>query len=111
MSTPEGKIQKEILNFLRDHDIFHWRQNNQPLWDKNLNGGRGGYRAHIGIAGVPDIIAIIDGQFTGFEVKTPRGKQSADQVLFERRCKRAGGAYFVVRSVEDVRVALNVKDE
>ena len=70
------------------------------------------YRSHVGLKGVPDIICIIpqgeegSGIFTGFEVKTPRGRQSPDQILFEKRCKRAGGRYYVVRSVEDVKTAI-----
>jgi hypothetical protein len=58
---------------------------------------------------VPDIICIIPdketgvGQFVGVEVKAPKGKQSADQLLFEKRCKRNGGDYIVARSVQDVK--------
>lgn len=69
------------------------------------------YNAKLGInisnpyvmRGTPDIIAVIDGLFVGFEVKTPRGKQSPDQVLFEKRLTNAGGRYFVVRSVDETR--------
>lgn len=106
MSTPEGKIQKEILNWLRSQGIFAWRNNNVPIWDKRLNSGYGGYRSLAGIPGVPDIIAIVSGRFVGLEVKPPQGKQSADQVLFERMCKRAGGFYAVVRSVEQAKTAI-----
>jgi hypothetical protein len=52
---------------------------------------------------VPDILAVINGQFVGFEVKTPRGKQSPDQLIFQRRLERNGGKYHLVRSLEDVK--------
>lgn len=52
--------------------------------------------------GVSDIIAVIDGRFIGIEVKTKRGRQSADQILFQKRLERAGGVYVVARCVEDV---------
>ena len=72
------------------------------------------YNAKLGVnisnpyvmRGTPDIIAVIDGVFTGFEVKTAKGRQSPDQVLFEKRLTNAGGRYFVVRSVSDVKTLL-----
>lgn len=96
--TPEGKIQAAVLKRLKKQGIFCWRQNNLAVYDPKMNG----YRAHTGLKGVPDILAVINGIFTGFEIKTPRGKQSVDQVLFEKRCKRHGGAYHVIRDVKDL---------
>lgn len=101
MSTPEGKIQKKILDYLKDKGVFHWRQNNGALWDNKLKI----YRTHTGMKGVPDIIAVIDGQFVGIEVKTPKGKQSADQLLFQKRLERNGGKYILAKCVEDVSAA------
>lgn len=40
------------------------------------------------------------------EVKTRRGRQSADQLEFEREWIEHGGTYIVARSVEDVEQAL-----
>lgn len=110
MSQSESQIQTDVLKFLKGEGVFCWRQNNHATFDQHT----GQYRAHAGLKGVPDIIAIIGqtiggqtiGQFVGFEVKTPKGKLSADQVLFKKRTLRHGGAYFVVRSVSDAREAL-----
>lgn len=102
MATPEGKIQKAILDALTKAQVFHWRNNNAPIYDQKLNSGYGGYRAHAGMKGVPDIICVINGQFVGIEVKTPRGKQSSDQVLFQKRLERAGGKYILARGVDDI---------
>lgn len=98
MSTPEGKIQKEILDHLTKQRVFHWRQNNGAVYDKRL----GMYRSHAGMKGVPDIICVIDGKFVGIEVKTPRGKQSPDQVFFQKRLEANGGVYILARSLADV---------
>jgi len=98
MATPEGKIQSAALRKLKAADVFCWRQNNTAIFDPRMNG----YRAHNGLKGVPDILAVINGQFVGIEVKTPKGRQSADQKLFEQRLERHGGRYFIVRSNEDV---------
>ena len=105
MSTPEGKIQLAICKHLRKQGVFFWRSNNQPTYDPKMNSGRGGYRSQgeYAISGVPDIIAISkDGQFIGLEVKTPKGKQSTEQIFFQKRCERIGAQYHVVRSVDDV---------
>jgi len=53
------------------------------------------------MVGAPDIICVIDGRFVGVEVKTAKGKQSADQVLYMKRLRAHGGAYHVVRSLKD----------
>lgn len=56
-----------------------------------------------GTAGIPDIIACIDGHFYGFEVKTETGKPTELQKATIRKILRAGGTAAVVRSVEEVR--------
>jgi len=98
MATPEGKIQTEVLKYLKDKGYFAWRQNNLAIYDPKMNG----YRAHNGLKGVPDILAVVKGTFTGFEIKTPKGRQSADQKLFQKRLERNGGKYHIIRSIQDL---------
>lgn len=97
----ENDVQRSILDYLTLRKIFHWRQNNGATYDAKL----GFYRSHTGMKGVPDIICVIDGQFVGIECKGPRGKQSADQILFQKRLEFAGGKYILAKSVDDVREA------
>jgi hypothetical protein len=54
--------------------------------------------------GVPDIIVIKSptGQFVGLEVKTAEGRLRPEQADFGRTAKSVGGAYHVVRSIDDV---------
>ena len=59
-----------------------------------------------GTAGIPDIIACIDGRFYGFEVKTEKGKVTKLQEATLRKIQKAGGVAAVVRSVEDVDAVL-----
>ena len=56
-----------------------------------------------GAAGLPDIIACIDGRFVAFEVKTPAGKASKLQEVTIRKISDAGGAAHIVRSAEAVK--------
>ena len=55
--------------------------------------------------GVPDIIVVHNKRFIGFEVKRAKGKQSPAQKLFQKRVEAAGGLYFVVTCLWDVRKA------
>jgi len=60
--------------------------------------------------GVPDICAIIDGRFYGFEVKRPYvGRLSKIQQATIEAIKKAGGRAGVVTWPEDVRELINSK--
>ncbi len=58
------------------------------------------------LPGVSDIIIIWHRMAYCMEVKTDTGKQSKDQILFERRVIEVGGKYIIVRSIEDVKKVL-----
>lgn len=53
-------------------------------------------------AGVPDILACINGRFIGIEVKRPGGVVAPLQNYNVDEINKAGGAAFVAYSVEDV---------
>lgn len=59
-----------------------------------------------GTAGIPDIIACVDGRFFAFEVKTASGKTTPLQQATIRKILAAGGTALVARSVDEVRDAL-----
>lgn len=58
-------------------------------------------RVGIGNPGGADLIGIYRGRFVCIEVKTPIGRQSDAQKLFQAGIERLGGAYCLARSVED----------
>ena len=60
-----------------------------------------------GTAGIPDIIACINGHFYGFEVKTENGKPTKLQEATIRKILAAGGTALVVRSVDEVRTVIS----
>lgn len=60
-----------------------------------------------GTAGIPDIIACIDGRFYAFEVKQPTGKLTRLQEVTLEKKRVAGGAAVMVTSVEEVKLALD----
>ncbi|MGG3987713.1 VRR-NUC domain-containing protein [Bacillus smithii] len=59
-------------------------------------------------AGIPDILACINGRFVGIEVKRPHGVVSALQKANIQKIETAGGVAFVAYSVEDVQHALRL---
>ena len=59
-----------------------------------------------GTAGIPDIIACIDGRFVAFEVKTSTGKISKLQEITIEKINKADGIACVVRSVDQVKVVI-----
>lgn len=59
-----------------------------------------------GTAGIPDIIACINGRFYGFEVKTEDGRPTKLQESTIRKIKNAGGIALVVRSVDEVKAVI-----
>ncbi len=60
-----------------------------------------------GTAGIPDIIACIDGRFYAFEVKQPGGKLTQLQEATLGKIQAAGGVAVKVVSVEEVKRTLD----
>ena len=58
-----------------------------------------GLGAHKGIA---DIYAIKNGRAIWIEIKSPRGRQSADQIEFQKNIEYHGGEYLLVRCLDDL---------
>lgn len=88
----ENDIVKSILKYLKTvPSCFAWKE----------HGGM------YGTAGIPDIIACINGLFYAFEVKTPIGETTALQDATIRKIQASGGRAFVVRSVDEVKAILH----
>lgn len=88
----EKEIVSKILRYLKTvPKCFAWKEH-------------GGI---YGTAGIPDIVACIDGKFYAFEVKTPVGKTTKLQEATIRKILACGGAVAVVRSVDEVRAVIN----
>ena len=88
----EADIVKAIMKYLKSVPrCFCWKE----------HGGM------YGTAGIPDIIACINGHFFGFEVKTDIGKPTKLQEATIRKILAAGGTAVVVRSVDEVKAVVN----
>jgi len=56
--------------------------------------------------GFPDLVAFINKRIVFIEVKSEMGKQSYDQIVFQKLAEDAGLTYLLARSVEDVSALL-----
>lgn len=96
----ENEVVNEICGYLSMKGCFFSRINTMPVFDSK----RDCYRS-LGKwvrKGCPDIVAIVDTIAIGIECKTDTGRLSKDQKVFKMDWERAGGAYIVARSVQDV---------
>ena len=88
----ETDIVKAIMKYLKTvPGCFCWKE----------HGGM------YGTAGIPDIIACVNGHFYGFEVKIDNGRPTKLQEATIRKILAAGGTALVVHSVDEVRTAVN----
>lgn len=79
--TPEGKVKRKVVEVLKEHGVWYFFPAN--------NG--------FGMAGIPDIIAVVKGQFLGIEVKADKTKKpTALQVQCGAKIQKAGGWWVVV---------------
>ena len=86
--TPEGKIKRKVVEMLRSHGIWYFFPGN--------NG--------FGKSGIPDNIAIAGGRFVGIECKAdPTKKPTELQKKCGEEIQEAGGLWFLVRSIEDIK--------
>jgi hypothetical protein len=95
----EREIQRAILlRYGTDPRMRIWR--NSVGYDE-------GHRVKYGLPGSADILGILNGgRFLAIEVKAEKGRQSEQQVAFQRMIEAFGGLYILARSVADVEAAL-----
>ena len=79
--TPEGKVKQKVSKMLKQYKLWFF----YPA----ANG--------MGRAGIPDVIAIVAGEFVGIEVKADKTKKPT---MLQEQCGRqiidAGGQWFLV---------------
>ena len=85
--TPEAKTKQRVRKILDDASVYHF------------NPFGGGY----GRAGIPDIIACVNGFFLAIECKAGKGKTTALQDRELEDIRAAGGIPMVVYDdIEDI---------
>jgi len=98
----EAQVQKSVIDYLRWQNITFFRINvvGIPLKD-------GSFRPNSQMKGIADLSLIIDGKSVWFEIKRLNGRQTQHQKDFAEKVRKAGGYYFLIRSVEQAQSAIN----
>jgi hypothetical protein len=95
----EKIIENNILCFLEEIGIWARKINSVGVYDAKKKVYRAS-NSRFNQRGMPDIIGIMDdGRFLGIEVKSERGRLSADQKIVIRDLQERQGIVFVSRSV------------
>jgi len=97
----ESEISKDIQDYLKDCG-FTW------FWRNQVYKGRvkSGAYLHTGKAGISDIILIAFDRTIFIELKKSGGKQSDEQKEFEAHCLLNKQDYFLIESVEELKIKL-----
>jgi hypothetical protein len=105
----EKSIENEILTYLKLRGVFVWPNASVGVFDQKL----GIYRKKRGVhrvVGISDILGITqDGRFLAIEVKSVKGRLTADQAQYLSNINARGGLAFVARSISDVQERLGIK--
>jgi len=109
----ESVIQRAVMDYLQ------WFSNSHKLYFFRSGAGNikteQGHYFKTGKPGCPDITLclqcstrsdIIVGTFVAFEIKSATGRQSALQKQAEKEITKAGGFYYLIRSISDAKEAI-----
>lgn len=87
----ERDLVRKISEYLKKvQGLFYWKE----------HGGQ------YGTAGIPDIIVCYKGRFIAFECKVENNKPTVLQDMTIKQIYKAGGYAVVVRSLEEVKEAI-----
>lgn len=114
----ESNLQEQICNYLsmicRRWEFIYFSVPNEA-WGagrrkKKLSGAEynkiNQFKKMGMTPGVSDLIIGHNGKMYCMELKSPKGKQSENQIIFEKNCHRAGVEYRIVRSLEECTAVL-----
>ena len=86
-TTPEGRIKAKLDRMLKAEGVWFYSPQAGPF----------------GVAGIPDRVAVVTGQFVGIECKADKTKKpTALQTKCMRDIEAAGGKCFVVYDDETI---------
>lgn len=98
----EKSIENAILDWINLHPRgFAFKVNTMGVYDASI----GGYRktGKYTLKGTSDILGLWHDKFLAIEVKTAKGRVSAEQKAFIEKVRSQGGIAFVARSLDEAR--------
>ena len=95
----EKGIQKATLDWLYYQGFYAFRFNSGAIKQEYKGKSR---IIRLGKTGMPDILAVKDGKFFGFEIKNATGKLTQAQQDMHETLKYYGAKVYVIRSTSDL---------
>lgn len=111
MSRKEAQVKAGVQAYLDTRtDLFFWRENTVAGFSPSGNYIRSNMRGAADFIGVQARVTGLGmeyGLFVAIEVKREKGgKQTEEQILFQKNVEAHGGRYVLARSVDEVAQAL-----
>jgi hypothetical protein len=111
-TTTENKIQQEIVQYFRNNYCLKHHNPRQCIFsvpNDSKNAVEQQRKVNTGLmAGVSDLIVLINGNTIFVEIKTEIGKQSDKQKEFEETVTLQGFKYYLVRSLEEFKQKIEI---
>lgn len=110
---PEREIQEAVLRFLAIDRRVAWHQRfntGATLIESRDAYGKPKRRfVRFAFPGCSDILGqLVTGHFLAVEIKRPSAKPTPDQISFLAQVEAAGGLALIARSIDDVKLALDL---
>ena len=98
----ESKIQQEIFRWFWNNYCLTSHKPRGIMYHVPNEGANNGRLVPIGLySGCADLVFTYKGEHYYCEVKDATGKQSPNQLKFQKHIEDCGHVYFVVRSLEE----------
>lgn len=85
MSVLENKFQEEVIKFLKNKRIYHFR-----------------FQAQSNLNGMPDVLALYKGYFIGLELKKKGGEPTNLQERKIKTINENGGIGLIIDDIKDI---------
>lgn len=100
----EAELQATIVNYVRTNypQVLLFSVSNESTYRRR------GYFKKLGmLSGVSDLILVFLNGILFIECKTKKGRQSVEQINFQKRIEALGFRYIVVRELDEIKELLN----
>lgn len=98
MKSYEMELSKQIVMLLRLKGFFFFHpasEGKRTIWEQIQ------FKANGGIAGVSDLVIVMNNEIIFVELKRPGGIHSKSQKEFEREVESRGHKYYIWNKIDD----------
>lgn len=100
----EAELQKNIINYIHTNypQLLVFSVPNEATYRRR------NYFHQLGmLSGVSDLILVFLNGVVFIECKAPRGRQSIEQINFQKRIEALGFKYFIVKELDEIKNIIN----